>query len=305
MELDGLSKIRLKYDPRRPMILKLNPASEIYFPSSQSTALGLGSTTHLGIGAHQDDLELIAIHGILAALDHPEKFFTGVVVTDGRGSPRIGRYKDLGDDELWQIRCEEQKEAAQIGKYHAQFMLNHPSESIKSSARKPIIDEIKQIIKTTTPEIIYTHNLFDSHDTHVAVSLSVIQALREIENPPNFKILFGCEAWRGLDWLVETDKIPLDVSKHIELQEKLLSVFKSQIEGGKNYDLAALGRRQANATFFQSHQKDQASLLGFAMDMTPLIHKPQMDISDFAGLYLDHLIEDVYRRLMRLRKGSG
>jgi len=59
--------------------------------------------------------------------------------------------------------------------------------------------------------------------------------------------------WRDLDWLVDSDKAPFDVSEHENLQAALLGVFDSQIAGGKRYDLASMGRRRANATYFESH----------------------------------------------------
>jgi LmbE family N-acetylglucosaminyl deacetylase len=283
---------------------KLNPAAELYMPSSLSNIANLELTTHLGIGAHQDDLEIIAIQGILAAYDHPDKYFTGVIVNDGRGAPRSGPYADISDDALWETRCEEQRKAARLGNYHAQYLLNHPSQVVKSSACKIVIDDLKHIIQSTSPEIIYTHNLFDKHDTHVAVALCVIQALRELKPLPNFIKIYGCEAWRGLDWLLDDDKVTMDVSKHPELQETLLTVFESQIIAGKRYDLAAIGRRQANATFYQSHETDQSTHMVYAMDLTPLIHHPEMQINHFVSKYINHLSDDVRGRLNRLRKDS-
>ncbi len=43
----------------------------------------LARTTHLGVAAHQDDLEILAIDGILRCLGDPEQWFCGVVVTEG------------------------------------------------------------------------------------------------------------------------------------------------------------------------------------------------------------------------------
>lgn len=286
------------------MLSKLTPAAELYLPSNVSKNTNLGITTHLGIGAHQDDLEINAIHGILTAYDHPDKHFTGVVVTDGRGAPRSGPYANMSDDELWEIRCEEQKKAARLGKYHAQFLLNHPSQIVKSSDRKTVIDDLKNIIGATTPDIIYTHNLVDKHDTHVAVALCVIQSLREMDAPRNLKKIYGVEAWRGLDWLVKDDKVTLDVSSHLDLQEALITVFESQIIGGKRYDLAAMGRRQANATFYQSHETDQTTHMIYAMDLTPLVDHPEIDIEHFVSKYINNLAGDVKERLNRLRKDS-
>ena len=62
--------------------------------------------------------------------------------------------------------------------------------------------------------------------------------------------------WRDLDWLMDADKVVFDVSAHENLQAALLGVFDSQICGGKRYDLATMGRRRANATYFASHGVD-------------------------------------------------
>lgn len=260
-----------------------NPAAELYYPTNAGKTENLGQTTHLGIGAHQDDLEIIAIHGILEALEDPAKNFTGVTVTDGRGAPRSGLYASMSNDDLWQIRSDEQKKAADLGKYHAQYLLNYPSQAVKTTNCRDVIDDLKSIIVATSPSIIYTHNLADKHDTHIGVALCVIQALREMSPVENLKKLYGCEAWRDLDWLVDDDKIALDVSSHPDLQEGLVAVFKSQIAGGKRYDLATIGRRQAHATYYQSHATDTATRMVYAMDMTPLIDHPELEIVDLAN----------------------
>ena len=281
------------------MLHLTHPLAEIFFPDrSQSDALS--KTTHLGIGAHQDDLEMLAIHGILAAYDDPEAYFTGVTVTDGRGAPRNGPYADFSDDDLWTVRNNEQKEAAEIGKYLAQVLLNFPSEDVKSPNRKNVIDDLKIILEETRPQVIYTHNLSDKHDTHVAVALAVIEACREMPALMQNVTLYGCELWRGLDWLPDDRKVALDVSAHPELQDALLAVFQSQIAGGKRYDLATIGRRQANATFYQSHVVDRAARMVYAMDLTPLIHNRELSISRFITEMVQGLAQDIKNRLEKL-----
>jgi len=263
------------------MIQLSHPNSEVYFPKGIGDDLQLAKTTHLGIGAHQDDLEILAIHGILEAYDDPDLFFTGVTVTDGRGAPRSGTYASVNDDELRKIRCNEQKSAADMGHYNAQFLLNYASQQVKSTDHRTVIDDLKHILRVTSPTIIYTHNPADKHDTHVAVVLRVIQALRELTPPLEDVKLYGCEVWRGLDWLLEKDKIALDISRRIDLQKALLAVFESQIKGGKRYDLGTMGRRLANATFDQSHETDRADRIVYAIDLTQLIQYPEMDIGVF------------------------
>lgn len=284
-------------------MVKLNhPQAECYFPTKTGSDSALSRTTHLGIGAHQDDLEMLAIEGILAGFERDDKAFTGVTVTDGRGAPRSGEYADLSDDELWLIRIAEQKQAADTGRYNAQFLLNYSSKDVKSANREAVIEDLIAIIRACQPEVIYTHNLADKHDTHVAVALSVIEALRRMGPDADTIQLFGAEVWRGLDWLLEDQKVALDVSGQPDLQVALLQAFTSQVAGGKRYDLATMGRRRANATYYQSHHTDQAELMTYAMDLTPLVRQPELDIAAYADAAIQSLAEDVRSRIQRLSK---
>lgn len=284
-------------------MVKLNhPQAECYFPAKAGSDSALSQTTHLGIGAHQDDLEMLAIAGILAGFERDDKAFTGVTVTDGRGAPRSGEYADLSDDDLWLIRIAEQKQAADIGRYNAQFLLNYGSRDVKLADREAVVEDLIAIIRACQPEVIYTHNLADKHDTHVAVALSVIEALRRMGSEAGTIQLLGAEVWRGLDWLLEDQKVALDISSQPDLQVALLQAFTSQVAGGKRYDLATLGRRRANATYYQSHHTDQAELMTYAMDLTPLVRQPELDIAAYADAAIQSLAEDVRTRIQRLSK---
>jgi LmbE family N-acetylglucosaminyl deacetylase len=282
------------------MLELFNPEAEVFFPDEIKT--DLAKTTHLGIGAHQDDLEIFAIHGILEAYNASQQFFSGVTVTDGRGAPRSGPYAGMSDDDLWKVRVQEQKKAALIGKYLAQILLNYPSKQIKTYPRDNLIKDLTSIFTAVSPKVIYTHNLADKHETHVAVALAVIEALRGLDPPIEGLKLYGCEVWRGLDWLPDEDKIAFDVSHHTNLQKALISVFKSQIAGGKRYDLATMGRRRANATYYHSHSTDTASQMVYAMDLTPLVDNPSMAIDRFIVSAIQSFADDVARRVNLLGK---
>ena len=90
-------------------------SAEIFIPDGLSSEATLARTTHLGVGAHQDDLEIMALSGILDCFQREDKWFCGVVVTDGSGSPRGDLYKDFNDDEMRIVRRKEQKKAAILG----------------------------------------------------------------------------------------------------------------------------------------------------------------------------------------------
>lgn len=257
------------------------PNSEIFIPDGSDPAEALARTTHLCIGAHQDDIEIMAVEGILRAYDNPQLHFTGCVVTDGHGSPRAGIFANVSDDEMAQIRVEEQREAARIGKYSAQVALGYPSAEVKKCGNQALKEDLKNLIRQTRPEVLYTHNLADKHNTHVGVLMRVLEALRELEPQEQPKKLIGCEVWRNLDWMPDEKKVVMDVSENKELQAELVDVFVSQVQGGKNYTDAILGRRAANATFFASHVTDKATGLSFGMDMTPLMLDKELDPHEF------------------------
>ncbi len=269
--------------------------AQIYVPDGLSEKEALTRTTHMGIAAHQDDLEIMAIDGILQCFQLPDKWFSGVIVTNGSGSPRDDLYKDYTDEAMRQIRMEEQKKAALVGGYAAQILLDHPSSVIKDSTNKDPVEDIKLLVQTARPGVIYTHNLADKHPSHVAVVLRVIEAIRRLPEDQRPQKLYGCEVWRNLDWLPDDLKVPFDCSARESLQMALLGVFDSQICGGKRYDLATMGRRRANATYFASHGVDTATGLTFAMDLTPLIEDTTKDILAFTQEQINRFSQDVQK----------
>ncbi len=275
------------------MVTLRNPNAEIYVPDGIAVEDALARTTHLAISAHQDDIEIMAVDGILQCFQRPDKWFTGVVVTNGSGSPRTGVYADYTDEEMMAVRVLEQKRAAYVGDYAAQALLAYPSSMAKDKAAGDPVEDLKTLIGASSPDVVYTHNLADKHQTHIAVALRVIQALRELPADQRPKKLYGCEVWRNLDWVLDEDKVVFDCSEKENLQAALLGVFDSQISGGKRYDLAALGRRVANATFYASHDTDQATSLAYAMDLTPLIQDIDLDITTYVRAYIQRFSDEV------------
>ena len=276
--------------------MNLNEEARVFVPGGEKAAEAAGKTTHLAISAHQDDIEIMAYSGVSDCYGIRDKFFTGVVVTNGGGSPRSGIYADYTDQEMISVREDEQNAAAAAGGYAAMFHLKYPSSSVKDAAAAGVRDDLKEILLAARPKVVFTHNLADMHDTHVAVALRVIAALRELRGIYSPEKLYGMEVWRSLDWC--GDKILFDTSGHPNLAAALLGVYDSQICGGKRYDLATLGRRSANATFNESHSVDEVSSGSFGIDMTSLIHGES--ISGFILNKIDLFKEDVARRMEKL-----
>jgi len=275
--------------------------AELFVPDGLSAEQALARTTHLCFAAHQDDIEIMAAEPILKCFQRKDLWFTGVVVTDGRGSPRDALYKDYTDEDMRVVRFIEQKKAAFVGEYAAQVLLDYPSKAIKDGSNKQAVEDIVKLLKATRPQIVYTHNLADKHDTHVGVTLKVIEAVRQLTKEEQPQHLYGCEVWRDLDWMTDNDKVSFDCSAHENLQMALVGVFDSQICGGKRYDLATMGRRKAHATYFASHGTDATTGLSFGMDLTPLIADPTKDAGTFVQEFIQRFAQEVADRIGLLR----
>jgi LmbE family N-acetylglucosaminyl deacetylase len=277
-----------------------NPESEIYVPDGSHTDQALSRTTHLAVGAHQDDLEIMAFHGILECFQKSDKHFTGVTVTNGSGSPRDDLYKNYSDEDMRKVRRVEQKKAAFVGEFSAHVFLDYPSSAVKDGKNMEVVEDLKKLLATAKPQFIYTHNLADKHDTHVGVVLRLIRALRELPAADRPQRLYGCEVWRDLDWMIDKDKVLFVVDSHENLAASLVGVFDSQICGGKRYDLANMARRRANATYFESHATDKANSVIFGIDLTPLIQEAKLDPTTYIRGYIERFTGEVSSRIAKL-----
>ncbi len=273
--------------------------ADIFVPDGLPLEAALARTTHLCVGAHQDDIEIMAYQGIVACHGRDDAWFTGVVVTDGAGSPRTGPFAKHTDGQMKAVRREEQRAAARLGRYSAVLQFAHPSADVKDRRSALVDADLAALLAAMSPRVVYLHNPADKHDTHVAVFLRSLEALRGMPPEKRPAQVFGCEVWRDLDWLVDTEKAVLDVSGNPKLAADLLAVFASQIAGGKRYDLATAGRWLANATFHTAHAADQASALTWAMDLAPLVRDPKASVGEFVLAHVDRLRADVAARLKK------
>ena len=278
--------------------MKLHSSNaEIFIPDAAPQADALARVTHLGIGAHQDDLEFMAFHGILNCFARHDQWFGGVTCTNGAGSSRTGPYADFSDAQMMTIRRQEQNTAATIGGYAAMIQLDYPSSTLKNPNGQELKNDLIALLTATQPEVVYTHNPADKHDTHIAVTIAALLAMRELPRDQRPRQVIGCEVWRNLDWLPDEEKILMDVSGRDNLAAALNGVFDSQIAGGKRYDLATLGRRAANATFFNSHATDASTQLIFGLDLTPLVADDTKDIASYVCDLIDRFSADVRLKL--------
>lgn len=273
-----------------------NTGASYFVPDGSKNALE--RVTHLGIGAHQDDLEFMAFHGIANCYHSTEEWFGGVICADGCGSVLTGPYEHLSRQELAQLRAKEQESAAIIGRYGFVIQLSYASMLLRSEESQNLVNDLFQILMATQPQVVYTHNPADKHTTHVAVCVAALLAMRQMPPQNRPKTVYGCEVWRGLDWLCDDEKVVLDVSALEHISAALSGLYDTQISGSaKRYDLAIQGRRRANATFLDPHSKDCYKSAALAMDLTPLITNDSSDIENYVCEHIRRFENDVRQKL--------
>ncbi|QYM78882.1 PIG-L family deacetylase [Horticoccus luteus] len=277
-----------------------HPQADIFVPEAGlSPEAALARTTHLAVVAHQDDIEIMAYHGIAECFGRTDKWFSGVVVTDGAGSPRTGLYADYTDADMLDVRRREQRKAAYVGEYSIQLQLAHPSAVVKQPGNAAVQADLTAIFAAANAEVVYLHQPADKHDTHIAVLAQCLQALRALPPGQRPQRVLGCEVWRDLDWMIDADKQVLDVGAYPNVAASVVGVFDSQISGGKRYDLATAGRRLAHATYHTSHATDKFAGITWAIDLTPLVNDPSLSLADFTVAFIDRFKQDVVARVTR------
>lgn len=269
---------------------------DLFVPDGLGVPAALSRVTHLGIGAHPDDLEFMALQGIEACHASNDLWFGGVVVTDGARSARAGAYAETSDAEMRSIRAEEQREAARIGRYGFVAQMGYPSADLRrAGGREPVVADLVSLLKAARPGVIHTHNPFDKHPTHVGVMKAVLQAVQRLDPADRPARIFGCEGWRGLDWLPDAVKVVQPVGRCPGLGERLAAAFRSQIGGGKRYDRAVEGRYRANATFADPHAVDESEAAAYAIDLTVLTLPEGPGLDEYVESVLDRFSSTILR----------
>ncbi len=242
----------------------------------------LAQGTCLAIGAHPDDLEIMAAPFIEDCCEHSNKKFVGVVCTHGVSAQLLHSGKSSEILKVKSKRRDEQLEAAHFAKYLGMIQLGYGSDDIKANNNIKLGSQLSDLILQVRPEIILTHNPFDRHRTHQAVCRHVLQAVLLSSYVP--EKLLGCEVWGGLDWLESQYKVtvPLKSSRWFA---QLISIFQSQNTENRNYAEGVLGRMRSNSTFHDSSKACEEQHIMYALDLLPLL---KMKEENYLNFYLNN-----------------
>jgi len=278
----------------------IHDPSCFFVPDQVVPEQALHRLTHLAIGAHQDDLEIFAYHGIEATFEKEHQWFGGVTVTNGSGCPRVGKFASCSDAEMVKLRHREQNLAAEIGKYAFQIQLGIPSAKLyETDQRRVLVNVFKNLVEAAPIEVLYVHQPLDRHSTHLAVFSVLWEALATCRRTHLPKQVLAGEVWGGLDAHGPEHVTSLPVDQYPKLEKALIEVYESQIEGGKNYLQGTLGRRRANATFLDPRQADPCMAVCHYLDLTSYVG--QQEYRDWTKV-AENLSEKIRRTQQDLRQ---
>lgn len=262
---------------------------EKYIPKS---AVG-AEVRYMAVSAHKDDVEMLALDGVCKG--YASGGFAAAVLTDGGQCPRSEAYASVNDEDMAELRTAEQKRAAEVGRYEALWLFERTSAEIKRAANEaahPLTLALAEVFRECPRlDVLYLHNPFDRHPTHVAACLVALKAVNMLKDEEKPRKIYGCEVWRDLDWLADGDKVVMDVSGSDELAARLMGCFVSQ-NSVKRYDVASAARRASNATFYQSHEGDEATALVYGVDLTELAYGG--DVAAFVARKIENFREDLH-----------
>lgn len=276
------------------------PEADVFVPDGRAEDEALARVQLLGIGAHPDDLEIMAYHGIRAGQGQGGPRFGAVVCTDGTGAPRDDPDDDPESHALRHTRRDEQRAAARRGRYAVAIQLDHPSEAVRKDVAPELVDDLFAILDATRPRVVYTHCPTDRHATHVGVCVAALEALHRLPAGARPDQVLGCEVWGGLDWLPEEHAALLDLGADTASWSALMQVFVSQTKA-RPYHEGALGRSRANAVFRDAHRPGGHERLWRAMDLSPLLADGPPDLEDFVHARLAEFEQDVLARIATAR----
>jgi hypothetical protein len=280
-----------------------NANASLFVPDDIPEDWALSRTTHLCIAAHPGDMEMMADHGISLCLNREDLWITGVVVTDGSDECWGSLYYDPGRGLTEKLRLKEQQKAACVGEYAAHIQLGYSTKRVKDPQDNVIVDELVTILNHCQPGVVYLHNPADKDDTHVAVFLKALKALRKLPRDRHPQRVYGCELLGSLDWLLDEDKEMLSVSAHPSIASSIAGVFDSRNHEVTRYDLAKAGRSLANATYRISSISDRETALAYAMDLNPLLRDSHISVADYTRERVRRFREDIEERI-KLLEGS-
>ena len=284
------------FDFYDPATMKIDEPFDRHNPKHQAAlAKALSHATDIAIGAHPDDVEIMA--GGIQLQDVEDKkptHWLSVIVTDGAASNSmlVGSSGSKTQQEKTAMRQQEQRDAAKLTGVPV-IQMKYPSAAVNDhmgAAKKAEAAEALSYIFAAAPntERVYGHNPIDKHDTHLGVLACQTAALRAAANP-KLKHVYGMEVWGGLTGVEPfLSMFPVSTDVLTKLHD-VLQCYQSQIEWqGRDYAKTTVARLEGHGGYVTNpHLSDPPAGMVIGLDITDLVKGPVTQLDDYAKTLLD------------------
>ncbi len=250
----------------------------------------LQHATDVSVGAHQDDVEIMAGPMMLDTVKAPNKQWLSVIVTDGAASKSVlnGCATELSPKQLTDMRQLEQRKAAKLANAPV-IQLKYPSATVNGHMGVGKKNEAAYALGTlfaATPNVerVFGHNPLDKHPTHIAVFAAQTAALRAAK-PPKLEKAYGMEVWGGLTGLPESMLSVFEVGNdHLVKLQQIIEVFQSQILGqGRDYATGTIARIRGHGAYVSSpHLPNPPAGMVIGIDVTDFTRGQSHDMGGLA-----------------------
>ena len=225
------------------------------------------------ISPHPDD-DVLGAGGVMIEAAEKGKGVFSVTVTDGRGSPRKG--PAISDEEMVERRQKESTAALKVVGAAGGFYLRRRSSDLEGEGGKEVEKDLRDLFEWLTPGEVYLPAPYERHKTHQRVTRLALEALRSsaASNPS----LLGYNLWGG--FFGEKKRRVKDIRPFIRKKVQAVLAHSTQI-AYKNYQQGILGRNNAEAIFWESHDIQKASFVETFLDMTELLERKNLSLDNF------------------------
>jgi LmbE family N-acetylglucosaminyl deacetylase len=225
------------------------------------------------ISPHPDD-DVLGAGGVMIEAAEKGRAVFSVTVTDGRGSPRKGR--DISDEEMVEFREKESMAALKVVGAMGGFYFRVKSSDLEGEGGQEVEQGLKGLFEWLTPSEVFLPAPYERHKTHQRVTGLSLEALRSMAAPK--PSLFGYSLW---GWFFgEKQRLVRDISPFIRKKVEAVLAHATQI-AYKNYQQGILGRNNAEAIFWESHEIQKASFVETFLNMTELLERKNLSLDDF------------------------
>jgi LmbE family N-acetylglucosaminyl deacetylase len=225
------------------------------------------------ISPHPDD-DVLGAGGVMIGAAEEARGVFSVTVTDGRGSPQKG--PKISEEEMVDRRQKESMAALKVVGAAGGFYFRRRNSDLEGGEGKGVEKDLKDLFEYMAPDEVYLPAPYERHKTHQKVSRLAIAALRSSTAPRPF--LLGYSLWGG--FFGGKKRIVKDISPFIKKKVEAVLAHSTQI-AYKNYQQGILGRNNADAIFWESHDIQRASFVETFLDMTELLEAKELSLKDF------------------------